>query len=212
MAIRVFILSLLLLSFSLPVFAASPVTVEQLRQQLLSLSAKRDAEAARQIADLKLTERMTRDQESALEKTLPGEKSRQALLAIVDQSAFLSPPAQQTPQKPAPDLAEQRRLMSLVVNYVVKTVPKLPDFLATRTTVRFADSPQRLDPSLTKYEPLHLEGADREQVSYMDGREVADNEAKGAKDAAARRGLQSWGEFGPILSTVLLDAAQNKLA
>jgi VWFA-related protein len=212
MAIRVFILSLLLLSFSIPVFAARPVTVEQLRQQLLSLSAKRDAEAARQIADLKLTERMTRDQESELEKTLPGEKSRQALLAVVDQSAFVSPPAQQTPQKPTPDLAEQRRLMSLVVNYVVKTVPKLPDFLATRTTVRFADSPQRLDSSLTKYEPLHLEGADRGQVSYLDGREVADNEVKGAKDAAARRGLQSWGEFGPILSTVLLDAAQNKLA
>ncbi|MGO8758477.1 MAG: VWA domain-containing protein [Terracidiphilus sp.] len=212
MATRVFRLGLLLLSFALPVFAARPVSVEQLRQQLLTFSAKRDAEAARQIADLKLTERMTRDQESELEKTLPGEKSRQALLAVVDQSAFLSPPAQQTPQKPAPDLAEQRRLMAQVVNYVVKTVPKLPDFLATRTTIRFADSPQRLDSSLTRYEPLHVEGADRAQVGYLDGREVADNEAKGAKDAAARRGLQSWGEFGPILSTVLLDAAQNKLA
>ena len=113
---RVFSLSLVLFSFAVPVFAVRPVTVEQLRQQLLSLSAKRDAEAATQIADLKLTERMTRDQESELEKTLPGEKSRQALLAVVDQSAFLSPPAQQTPQKPTPDLAEQRRLMSLVVN------------------------------------------------------------------------------------------------
>ncbi len=212
MATRVLRLTLLLLSLAVPVFAARPVTVEQLRQQLQSLSAKGDAEAARQITDLKLTERMTRDQESELEKTLPGEKSRQALLAVVDQSAFLSPPAQQTPEKAAPDLAEQRRLMTLVVNYVVKTVPKLPDFLATRTTVRFADSPQRLGSSVTEYEPLHLEGTDRGQVSYVDEREVADDEAKGGKDAAARRGLQSWGEFGPILSTVLLDAAQNKLA
>ncbi len=208
---RVFSLSLVLFSFAVPVFAVRPVTVEQLRQQLLSLSAKRDAEAATQIADLKLTERMTRDQESELEKTLPGEKSRQALLAVVDQSAFLTPPAEQAPQKPAPDLAEQQRIMKLVVSYVVKTIPKLPDFLATRTTVRFADSPQRLGASLTAYEPLHLEGTDRGQVSYVDGREVAD-EAKGEKDAAARRGLQSWGEFGPILSVVLLDAAQNKLA
>jgi len=212
MATRVLRLTLLLLSLAVPVFAARPVTVEQLRQQLQSLSAKGDAEAARQITDLKLTERMTRDQESELEKTLPGQKSRQALLAVVDQSAFLSPPAQQTPEKAAPDLAEQRRLMTLVVNYVVKTVPKLPDFLATRTTVRFADSPQRLGSSVTEYEPLHLEGTDRGQVSYVDEREVADDEAKGGKDAAARRGLQSWGEFGPILSTVLLDAAQNKLA
>ncbi len=212
MATRALPVTLLLLSFAIPVFAARPVTVEQLRQQLLSLSAKGDAEAARQIADLKLTERITRDQESELEKTLPGERSRQALLAVVDQSAFLSPPAQKTPEKPAPDLAEQRRLMALVVNYVVKTVPKLPDFLATRTTVRFADSPQRLGLSLTEYEPLHLEGANREQVSYVDGREVADDEAKGGKYAVARRGLRSWGEFGPILSTVLLDAAQNNLA
>jgi VWFA-related protein len=212
MTTRVFSLTSLLFLFTIPVFAARPVTVEQLRQQLLPLSAKGDAEAARQIADLKLTERMTRDQESELEKTLPGEKSRQALLAVVDQSAFLSPPAQQTSEKPTPDLAEQRRLLKLVVSYVVKTVPQLPDFLATRTTVRFADSPQRLNSSQAKYEPLHLEGADKGQVSYRDGREVADNEAKDAKDAAARRGLRSWGEFGPILSTVLLDAAQNNLA
>jgi len=212
MATRVFRLSLLLLSLAVPVFAAHPVTVEQLRQQLRSLSAKKDGEAARQITDLKLTERMTRDQESELERTLPGEKSRQALLAVVDQSAFLGLPPQQTPQKPAPDLAEQQRMMKLVVNYVVKTVPKLPDFLATRTTVLFADSPLHLDLAQTRYEPLHVEGVDREQVSYLEGREVADNAAKGAKDAAARRGLQSWGEFGPILSTVLLDAAQNKLA
>ena len=191
MATRVLRLTLLLLSLAVPVFAARPVTVEQLRQQLQSLSAKGDAEAARQITDLKLTERMTRDQESELEKTLPGQKSRQALLAVVDQSAFLSPPAQQTPEKAAPDLAEQRRLMTLVGNYVVKTVPKLPDFLATRTTVRFADSPQRLGSSVTEYEPLHLEGTDRGQVSYVDEREVADDEAKGGKDAAARRGLQS---------------------
>lgn len=212
MTTRVFSLTLLPLLFAIPVFAARPVTVEQLRQQLLPLSAKGDGEAARQIADLKLTERMTRDQESELEKTLPGEKSRQALLAVVDQSAFLSPPAQQTPEKPTPDLAEQRRILKLVVSYVVKTVPQLPDFLATRTTVRFADSPQRLNSSEAKYEPLHLEGADKGQVSYRDGREIADNEAKNASDAAARRGLRSWGEFGPILSTVLLDAAQNDLA
>ena len=212
MHMRVFSLGLLLLSFSIPVFAARPVTVEQLRQQAVSFSAKKDAEAARLIADLKLTERMTRDQESELEETLPGEKSRQALLAVVDQSAFLSPPAEQKLQKPAPDLAEQRRLMQLVVDYVLKTVTKLPNFLATRTTVRFADSPQRLDPTKPSYEPLHLVGTDKGRVSYLDGREVVEQETNVQKDATAQRGLRTWGEFGPILSTVLLDAAQNKLA
>jgi VWFA-related protein len=35
---------------------------------------------------------------------------------------------------------------------------------------------------------------------------------KSGKSGDAEQGLVSWGEFGPILSTVLLDAAQSKLA
>jgi hypothetical protein len=40
---------------------------------------------------------------------------------------------------------------------------------------------------------------------------VDEDAAKGKKSGAQEEGLRTWGVFGPILSTVLLDAAQNKL-
>ncbi len=74
---------------------------------------------------------------------LPGNHSRQALVAIVDQSAFLEPPATEIPSTPAPPVTEQRRIMGLVVGYVRRAIPQLPNFLATRTTNRFEDTPHK---------------------------------------------------------------------
>jgi VWFA-related protein len=70
---------------------------------------------------------------------------------------------------------------------------------------------------------IHLEAADfgalhavklsRAVVRYRDGEEVVDASAvKVNKSGGAEQGLHSWGVFGPIVSLVLLDAAQNHLA
>ena len=199
----------LLLGSIVPAIAEQRLSVAQFEEVIATLSGKPDAEAARRLSELRLTERLSASRFEKLQRLLPGEKSRQVLLSLSDESAFLNPPASEIPATAAPDVAEQRRMMSLVVAYVVKTVPKLPDFLATRATVRFADSPGRLADLSSKYQPLHPAGGFSAQVTYQDGHEVADNRPA---EAASERGLRSWGEFGPILSTVLLDAARNKLA
>ena len=190
--------------------AAHSVTVAQLDGQLNTLRTKPDAEAAYLIADLQLTERLDAARLARLQAGFPGEKSRQALLGLADESAFLPPPAAELPSAPAPDLPEQKRIMGLVVGYVAKAIPQLPNFTATRVTARYEDTPlvQRSDGPFIPYEPLHSVGSESTDVVYEGGRETTLQRAKNAVPA----GLTTWGVFGPILGTVLLDAAQSKLA
>jgi VWFA-related protein len=205
---------LLLAGLALPAFAAKRVTVEQLEQALAAAQGKSDAEVARQLSNFELTERFSSLKLSRWKSDLPGDKARQALVALADASAFLDPPAAEIPSTPAPDFAAQRQIMGLVVHYVSTTIPQLPNFLATRATERFEDSPreQNMQSPLNQYRPLHRVGSSNASVIYRDGKEVVDAEpAKAEKPTGFEQGLRTWGEFGPILSTILVDAARNKL-
>jgi hypothetical protein len=127
---------------------------------------------------------------------------------MADAAAFLSLPEGDIPSQPAPDLAEQRHIVSLAVGYVAKTVPKLPDFFATRTTIRYEDTredpnhPGRQKPT---GEPLHEAGNSSVVVIYRNGTE----EVKPASEHGNEEkdeGLVTRGTFGPILSMVMVDA------
>jgi VWFA-related protein len=205
----------LLAGLALPAWALKPVTVEQLGQVLAAAQGKQDADVARELADLALTERLNSVRLSRWRAGLPGEKSQTALLALADTAAFLDPPKDEIPAKPAPDFAAQRQIMTLTVNYVKKALPLLPNMFATRDTTSFVGKPQiyeAQDSVSIPYEPLRLAGRSRATVLYRDGRESLELEAAKAKrQRPLNQGLTTWGSFGPILSTVLLDAAQNKL-
>ncbi|HWE84698.1 MAG TPA: VWA domain-containing protein [Terracidiphilus sp.] len=191
--------------------AYETVTAAQLENKVSRLKTESDLECAHRISRLRLSERLSDPRGAALEVSVSGDRCRQALLALADESQFQAPPASEIPPQPAPDLATQRAIIGRVVEYVSKTIPRLPDFLATRQTMRFEDMPQRKADYANQYEPLHPVGSATEQVSYADGREVAGSGTKPGNQAESERGLSTWGEFGPILSTVLLDAARNKL-
>jgi VWFA-related protein len=137
------------------------------------------------------------------------------LVTLADESAFLDLPGAEIPATAAPDFAEQRRMMALTVDYVSKTIHQLPNLFTTRDTIRFEDTPQghRADTSLIPYEPLHPMGRSSETVLYRDGHEVVDSTAgKRKTPETPTAGLNTLGEFGPILSTVLVDAAQSRLS
>jgi VWFA-related protein len=191
-------------------FAAKRITVDQLEQVLKADHGKHDEDEARQIYGLELTERLSAAQLSQWEQNLPGTMSRQALRLLADQSQFLDPPVAEIPQKPTPDFAEQRRMMALTVDYLTKTMRQLPNFMATREMVRYEDTPQgyRADRTLVPYQPLHSVDRPSSEVVYRDGREVENVAARETTSA----GMNTAGEFGPILNTVMLDAAASKLA
>jgi VWFA-related protein len=198
-----------------PAFAAKRVTVGQLQQVLSAIHNKPDAEIARQLSDLQLTESLSAAKLSQLEESFSGPQARQALTALADLSSFLSLPPAEIPATPAPDVAEQRRILALTITYVSKTLHQLPNFSATRITTSFQDLPEGYERGGSVFspaQPLTQSGSASATVFYRDGGEVVKASAEIGKKGKPVSGLSTSGEFGPILATTLLDAAHSKLA
>jgi VWFA-related protein len=213
---RKFALLYFLVLAIVPAFAAKHVTVAQVEQVLASASGKPDAEVARQLVEMQLTERMSTEKLASLTTKCAGTSSKQALLALADASAFLRLPAAEISAATTPDLASQRQMIGMVAIYVLKTLPMLPNFFATRVTTMFEETPlQQTAFGNTPYQAMHTVNNSTVTVLYRDGREVVDAGAvvktkaqSGSKSKADSPGLSTWGVFGPILGTVLGDVAR----
>jgi VWFA-related protein len=209
---RALALLLALAGLVIPAFGAKRVTVEELERTLASAQNLPDADAAQRLSDLELTERLSRARFDRLDSKLPGEKSRQALMILADASSFLDPPSAEIPNQPTPDVATQRKIMALTVQYISQTVHQLPNLFATRVTTSFEDKPAAFTAyggaSSTRYEPIHLVGHSTVTVTFRDGREVVE---KSKLDPRAKT-LNTSGVFGPILGTILVDSARSKLS
>ena len=151
------------------------MTVAQLQQALNSaISAhKPDAELARQIGGFELTEHLTAATLGRLKVLLvPGSQGARALELLADRSAFLDPPASELPQASAPDSAEQIRILDAARRYGSQTLPRLPDFFATRVINLYDDRPQVLKKSdWPTRSGLHLIGTSSGEISVRNERE-----------------------------------------
>jgi VWFA-related protein len=209
---RKFAFFILLAGIALPAFAARRISVEQLEQILSATWGKSHADVAEQLAGLELTERLTSARLEQLRAGLPGEKSQQALIALADASAFLDPPSTDIPATATPDVATQRRIMALTVDYLGKTLGLLPNLFAARDTMSFETRPGTMQGIASADNPMHVVSKTRVTVFYRDGREWIDAGAgKDKKPMAPDKGLTTWGEFGSILGIVLFDAAHSRL-
>jgi hypothetical protein len=207
---RQLILLGLLTVMAFPAWAAKRVTVAQLEQALATISAghKPDVEIARQIASTKLSERLTEPTLGRLKAHLDtGSQAALALQLLADQSAFLDPPPSELPGTSVPDDATQQRMLEATRNYVARTLPRLPNFLATRSIRRYDDSPQESKKSGWPVRlGLHLVDTSDRQISVWDER--------GSLPSAVwqeQSGLISNGEFGSTLGMILADTGQGKM-
>jgi len=202
------------LGFALSAWAAKGISVGGLEQRLAADRGKPDAEVAWQLSDLELTERLSPTALARLEAASPGTKTAQELRILADESAFLPLPAAEIPTLAEPDLTAQRQMMALVVNYVAQTIHQLPNFYATRVTTQYEETPLvQSGVHVIPYRPLHETNAFDVTVLYRNGQEVVDTGA--GKPAVAKpqgKGLSVFGEFGPIIGTVFLDAARSSLS
>jgi hypothetical protein len=202
-------------AMALPAGAAKRVTVAQLSQALAAATNahRADAETARQIASMELSERLTDETLSRLTSHLDARsQTALALQLLADQSAFLDPPASELPATAAPDDAAQQRMLAAARGYVAKTLPRLPNFLATRTINRFDDSPQVLKTGAWPVRAgLHFVGTSSREVSVRDERENQPP-AQGSAVWREQIGLISGGEFGTTLGMILTDTLQGKVA
>jgi hypothetical protein len=192
--------------------AQQSVAVDDVQRMLAEDKGKPDAKVARQLSGLALTEKMSSAKLESLEQSAPGPKSRQALLALADASVFLSPAAADVLSQTRPNSDEQRRMLAMTVDYVGKTLPKLPNFYATRTTVRFEYKLIRKRTSAGSWSDSFWRqvGGSKVIVVYRDGREVIDPREWGKHSHhPEREGLITRGTFGAILSVVFVDAAHS---
>jgi hypothetical protein len=204
------ILLVLLIAMALPAWAEKRVTVAQLEQTLTTIRAahKPDEEIARQIAGIKLSERITEATLTRLKAHLDADsQAALALQLLADQSAFLDPPANELPATSVPDDATQQRMLEAARNYVAQMLPRLPNFLATRSTRRYEDSPQELKMGGWPVRlGLHLVDTSSREISVRDER--------GSMPSAVwqeQSGLTSKGEFGSTLGMILADTSKGKV-
>jgi hypothetical protein len=205
----------LLLSFSgiaQAGYGATPLSVAGLEQFLTATSKESDGQSAKKLAEIDLTQRLSPAELSRWLDRMPGQKSRQALLAMADKSAFLDLPPQQIPPARPPDTAAQRRMLTLSHDYIHKTIHQLPNIFARRVTASYQETLWEHwlpETGLIRYEPLHFVGQYSADVLYRNGGEEAhDNSQKQRRHPV---GLQTSGEFG-LLQTVLDDAVQGKVS
>jgi VWFA-related protein len=202
---------LLLFGLAWPAWAAKYMSVDQVDQLLVQLRGKPDAKVAAELGDIQLTQRVSSAKLAHWEAEFAGSRPHEELLRLADMSAFLSPPASDVVPDPRPDTKQQLQILSLAVQYVGKTIPRLPDFYAMRETTHF----EGISPAgylLGEGETaLESTGAYNRTVTYRDGKEIP-FEAVGKREKEPALGLTSNGEFGPILVGVLRDSLASKIA
>lgn len=220
-AMRNLILLGLLTAMVLPAGAAKRLTVAQLEKTLEAANEKHraDEELVRLLGEAVLTERLTGAARERISAGLhPGPKASLALQLLADQSAFLDPPAAELPAAAAPDAALAERILNAARAYVVKTLPRLPDFFATRITNSFDNGPQVLKANEWPVRAgLHLVGSSSREISYRDDQlQVATPQplktTPGSQAIPEAQGLQTRGEFGLILAMIFVDTAKGALS
>jgi len=181
--------------------AIRQMTVAQLDQLLRTSQNASDGDLAVQLSGVELTERVNATQIDSWTAQLRGNKSREALVALADASAFLDlPPAEMLPDPP-PDQSVQRQIISLATDYLNQTIPHLPNFFAQRASVEYDETPafDHGDGHFTFAEPLHVVETSKTTVLYRNGAEV---EAKPSRREKASPSQAVYGTFGPVLSAV----------
>lgn len=211
---RRWVVFVLLILVTLSAGAARRLTVAQLEKTLDSAvdGHKPDAELARQMGSMELSERVSEATLERLESPLKTfHLSTLALQLLADKSAFLSLPESELPSTAVPDKVTQQRILAAARNYVVQTLPRLPNFLATRVINRYDDSAHALKKGEWPVRAgLHRVDTSSQEISVSDERE---NQPPTQGTAVWERqiGLVSGGEFGTTLGMVMADSLNGSV-
>lgn len=123
---------------------------------------------------------------------------------------FLPLPPNERLPLPPPDSASQQRQLEDTRSYVLGTIPRLPNLLATRTTYGFDDSDQVLRKGgWAERDGLHLVGMSKGEVSIFNERQ--NRPIAESSSSPAPSGLVTWGEFGSLLLLIIDDSAKGTM-
>jgi hypothetical protein len=212
-----------------PAVALEKVNVEGLQDRLSSWHKDPDNRLAKRLSNLSLTERLSTARLEQLSAKLPGDKSRAALLAVAEASAFLAPPAAEIAADPVPEEKVLGEILTRAVQFVGEATERLPNFVATRKTTRFQDTkhipfanvPEYFTPGV--FHTLDRKTAQVRYVGWIEAEEeqkwggshgpahwVTEDPESAATFRPSRMGLTTRGIFGPLLVGVMHDIVESK--
>ncbi len=203
-----------------------PVTVKEFEALIAAAHDVSRSDLAHQLEGVQLTERLNSSKLARLEKEVRGSNAREALEVVADESAFLAPPANEVLSTPRPDIATQRQIIADTISYINTTIPRLPDFFATRTTVQYHESPPKPNQTWKTAmgdESLHQGETATAILRFHDGKERVEDQSvtsdqsltgiarveqylTSAPQKSGMERLQTIGTFGPILVAVMTAA------
>jgi hypothetical protein len=185
----------LLLMATAPAWAEKKVTVQQLKDLLVSMqqSKKTDAQAADQLKEIELNEELTGSVANSLKSYLPGPLASVQVELLKDQSAFLAPPATDLPAAPAPDATAQQAILAKAADSASRAYAQNPHLSVTKTTLRFEDHVLN-----TNDIGLHNTNSLLSPVQLTDSQVDQVETDKGIEQAALSKSKTKWGLNGEI--------------
>jgi hypothetical protein len=193
----------------------------QSSEKLIKEGKQTDAEVAKYLAKVKLTERLDDRVIEEMQSSGIGAKTLQALQALRDRTKDLmaakpiAPEARPTPIPP-PSSEEQAAIITDVREYALNYSKNLPDFICTQVTRRFAapmpgtrwGGSSLSDPSWQAQDVLQI------RLSYFQQKEkytvVLANNTIVNKDYEQMGGSKSFGEFGSMLREIFEPATEAR--
>jgi hypothetical protein len=206
---------LVLLMAASPAWANKKVTVQELKDLLVSLqqAKKSDADVAAELEQIQLTEQLTRSTMNAINGLIPGPFSTEQFFVLEAASAALAPPAADIPTAPAPDAATQKAILDKAVEYVTKSYAQLPHLTGTKNTFRFqdnmttdqtaTDTAKAAPPKVDPWYVVHFFGAVETPLDFANGGEVVTVTKEKLQDHSGQINVLSG---APVLTSVLADA------
>ena len=205
---------IVLLMAASPAWAAKKVTVQQLKDLLISMQQnnKTDDEVDNQLKEIELNEELTRSAATSLKSYLPGPHSSVRIEILKDQSAFLAPPATDLPVIPAPEAAAQQAILTKAADFASRVYVQNPHLSVTKTTLRFEDYVIKTN-SIGLHDTNTLLGP----IQLVDNQAEPVETDKGIEQAAISRAKTNWGSNGEIsegepgtnLAAIFLEASSS---
>jgi hypothetical protein len=211
---------LIILMLASPAWAAKKLTLQQLRDLLISLhqDKKNDVEVAAELEQVELTEELTRSAMNSLVTYISGPHSSEQIYVLQARSAVLAPPAADLPATPAPDASAQKAILDKAIDYSTKTYAQLPHLTATKTTIRFQNNVQAIAAGSSQ----HSSGAavdpnlvqSSQFVHYINSTDAPVDSLNGVEKLSTAKDKTPWDRNGsiallgqsPVLTTVLQEA------
>ena len=209
-----------------PAWAVKKITVQQLKDLLVSQqqARKTDAEVAVELKQVELSEELTSSMIGTMLEYLPGPLTTEQISILEARSAVLAPPPSDLPTTPAPDAAAQKALLDKTVDYAEKTYAQLPHLTATKETLRYQDDTQppvagsNKDLSASWEDPN--QGTVNKFIHFIAFTETPVESRNGAEIASRVKDKTPWGANGrivlygpgPVLGAIVQEAqAAGKL-